>query len=322
MFANFVYVLIGTAKGRDVRTKGRSPSFDRRSRLRRSRCPDAQHRTSRGFALVSVIWGLGLVTLLAMTLIVGARYRARTAAAGGTVVAAAAIAESAVNLAISSLLAGQPVPARCRMPDGSSVAIATEDETGKIDLNTATPQVLETFFVALTRSKPLGSQLAANVERFRKSGPSLPTTNASTGSNGSAPAKSPGFTTIMQLDQIDGLSPTLFRAATRHTTVSSGRPEPLADAATPALRALMGMKPGTSETRPPVSNGSFTLRADVSESHGSRYVREVLVTLGAGSGQPYAIREWRRGDVDPSARGPSGQLQDCFSVRPTDRTAS
>jgi hypothetical protein len=269
-----------------------------------------------------VIWGLGLVTLLAMTLIVGARYRARTVAAGGSVVAAAAIAESAVNLAISALLAGQPVPARCRMPDGSFVDIAAEDETGKIDLNTATPQVLETFFVGLTRSKPLGSQLAANVEQFRKPGPSQAATASPPGSSGPAPAKARGFTTIMQLDQIDGLSPALFRAATRHTTVLSGKPEPLADAATPSLRALMGLKPGTSETRPPVTNGSFTLRADVSEIKGSRYVSEVLVTLGAGGGQPYTIREWRRGDADSNTRRPGGQIQDCFSVKPTDRAAS
>ena len=49
--------------------------------------------------------------------------------------------------------------------------------------------------------------------------------------------KKPGFTTIMQLDQIDGVSPRLFRTALRFVTVRSGRPEPDADAASPALRA-------------------------------------------------------------------------------------
>lgn len=305
-----------------MRTTSISSGMGGRKYPKPSRGLAAKKRTSRGFALVSVIWGLGLVTLLAMALIAGARYRARTAYTESPVSNAAALAESAVNLAIYALLAGQPVPARCQMPDGSSVEIAAEDESGKIDLNAATSQVLETYFVALTRSKPLGSQIAANVERFRRPQVPPPETASATGGGASPQTKPGGFTTIMQLDLIDGLSPALFRAATRHTTVFSGRPEPLADHATPSLRALMGMKTGRGDADLPAVNGTFTVRADIRESRGARYVREALVTLGAGGGTPYLIREWRRGDVAPDARPPVGPLQDCLRIKPAGRTAS
>ena len=61
-----------------------------------------------GFALITVIWGLGLLTLLGAAVIVGARYRARAALADGSVLSSAAAAESAVNFAIASILSPTP----------------------------------------------------------------------------------------------------------------------------------------------------------------------------------------------------------------------
>jgi len=284
-------------------------------------------RGREGFALITVIWGLGLLTLLGAAVIVGARYRARTALADGSVLASAAAAESAVNFTIASILSPTPnmsFPKRCRMPRGEQAEIAIEEEVGKVDINAASLPVLERLFTALARDKTRGSKIAQNVVNFRK-----PSRHRETGSqtaaagDPTATAKvandvgSSGFLSILELDQIDGISPALVRSAMRHTTTLSGRVEPMPEAMTPALRLLMGLDPNRTEQRHPPPLGHFTIRADIHAADGSRYIQEVLVSFGASAGQPYTIREWRRGDiVGPSTNSPpSGDpAQACFKL--------
>ena len=203
-------------------------------------------------------------------------------------------AESAVNLAIATALAATPeqavnFPLRCRLPGGERATITVEEETGKIDLNTASPTALTRFFTALTGDQSRGTRIAAQIVEFRK-----PKAQ-------SAPAAGPAarFTTVMQLDQIDGMSPRLFRAALRHVTVRSGRPEPDMEAASPAMLQTAQCRAEADDAKRglPVG-GSMTIRADISASDGTRFIREALVSLEGGNGRPFVIREWRRGDIE------------------------
>src|SRR3954449_7644922 len=80
--------------------------------------------SSRGFALVTVIWNLGLISLLGTAVVVGVHYRTRTTQSISAVEHAAAAAESAINLAIIRVTEA-PVqqqasafPLECRMPGG------------------------------------------------------------------------------------------------------------------------------------------------------------------------------------------------------------
>ena len=123
----------------------------------------------------------------------------------------------------------------------------------------------------------------------------------------------------MQLDQIDGMSPRLFRTALRHVTVRSGRPEPDMEAASPAMLRLLNVEPKqTTAKRGLPMGGSMTIRADISASDGARFIREALVSLEGGNGRPYVIREWRRGDIDSSSarqERPQGTSRACLRVR-------
>ncbi|MEH2628607.1 general secretion pathway protein K [Bradyrhizobium sp. AZCC 1719] len=275
-----------------------------------------RRKTSQsGFALVAVIWTLGLITLLGMAVIVGARYRTKTSSNYAAVAAAEMAAESAVNLTIATALGATPdqgvnFPLRCRLPGGERATITVEEETGKIDLNTASPAALTRFFTALTGDQSRGTRIAAHVVEFRN-----PKAQA-------APATKPAearFTTVMQLDQIDGMSPRLFRTALRHVTVRSGRPEPDMDAASPATLRLLNVQPKqTPRKRGLPAGGSITIRADISAADGTRFIREALVSLESGNGRPFVIREWRRGDIDPSSarqQHPQGTARACLRVR-------
>jgi general secretion pathway protein K len=280
----------------------------------RKECPSLPRASARqsGFALVAVIWTLGLITLLGMAVIVGARYRTKTSSNYASVTAAEMAAESAVNLAVATALAATPeqavnFPLRCRLPGGERATITVEEETGKIDLNTASPAALTRLFTALTGDQSRGMRIAAQITEFRK-----PKTH---GTPAAVPAEA-RFATVMQLDQLDGMSPRLFRTALRHVTVRSGRPEPDMEAASPALLSLLNVLPKqTSAKRGLPVGGNVTIRADISAPDGTRFIREALVSLEGGNGRPYVVREWRRGDIDPSASRPQSTPRACLQAR-------
>jgi general secretion pathway protein K len=277
-----------------------------------------------GFALVAVIWSLGLISLLGMAVIVGARYRTKVTSNVASTTAAAAAAESAVNLAITAILTTAPgqnpkFPLRCRMPGGAMVTVTVEEEAGKVDLNTATPATLARLFTALSLDQSAGTRIAGNILEFRDPG----TKDTVPQSVGERPndAKRIHLTTIMQLDQIGGISPPLFRKARRFVTVSSGRAEPDGDAASPALRELLKLdQKQTGPTQAPSNTRNVTIYADVRAPDGARFIREALVSLGTENRRPFVIREWRHGDPDSRAlahtiqprEGPEAKENSCF----------
>jgi general secretion pathway protein K len=281
------------------------------ARLRRS-----SNVNRAGFALVAVIWSLGLITLLGTAVIVGARYRSKMTSSVATVTAASAAAESAINLGILTALTTRPAqivkfPLRCRMPGGEQVTVTLEQEAGKVDLNTATPAVLARLFTALTLDQTMGTRISGRIVQFRDPGAARANdTNPRASSNNSDTAKKTGFTTIMELDQIDGISPRLFRTALRFVTVRSGRPEPVAEAASSALREALNLdqKPASPAAGAPAS-GNVTIRADVTAPDGTRFIREALISF-AENGRPYQIREWRHGDIDSSGLALTTQRRD------------
>ena len=266
-----------------------------------------------GFALIAVIWSLGLIALLGTAVMVGARYRTRVSSTYASVVTAETAAESAVNLGIATAFiagTGQKVkfPLRCRMPGGERVVITIEEETGKVDLNAASPVMLARFFTALTRDQSLATRITGRIVEFR-------TPKAANGKAGPENAPSAArFTTVMQLDQIEGISPRIFRSALRLVTVRSGRPEPDMEASSPAMRRLLGLeqKPA-SPARGLPAGGSVTIRADVISPDSSRYIREALISFGE-NGRPYLVREWRHGDIDATAQTASVPRDDTQAI--------
>ncbi|MGA7995829.1 MAG: hypothetical protein WCA28_13095, partial [Bradyrhizobium sp.] len=240
-----------------------------------------------------MIWSLGLITLLGTAVIVGARYRTKVTSNTASVAAAAAAAESAINLGIMIALTKTPTkpvdfPLRCRLPAGESIIVTLEEEAGKVDLNAATPAILVRLFTALTRDQSAGTRIAERIVQFRDPG-AIPSDYSDSRSPRNKPeyAKKIGFATIMQLDEIAGISPRLFRAALPFVTVRSGRPEPVAEAASPALREALNLdqKPAAPTAAGPAT-GEVTIRADVRAADGTRFIREALVSL-AGNGRPY-----------------------------------
>ena len=112
-------------------------------------CP---HR-SRGIALVSVLWVIALLTIVASGLSASVRSELRVVSNTAASMQARYAAESGVELAAMNLMYPQSV----RWPaDGSvreldigtaKLRIATWDETGKVDLNHAPANLLASLFI-------------------------------------------------------------------------------------------------------------------------------------------------------------------------------
>jgi general secretion pathway protein K len=228
--------------------------------------PPLQRRRNRknGFALVTVIWGIALITLLVVSYASAARLRLQMAFNLAQATQADFIADAAIGQGVLSLLsesqqkgaapalgnasAGQVErlvhdgkPKFCFLND-SAVAISIEDENGKVDLNAAPQKLLQTLLTGLGLSAREADAAAAGVVAFRsiEGAPEVPQIDASDKPFG---LKHAPFQAITELDQVPGVSPLLLKRLSSLVTVHSRSPGVDPKATPPALFALLVGQP-------------------------------------------------------------------------------
>ena len=205
-------------------------------------------RSDRGFALVIVIWGLGLLTLICLTVVTTSRWRLSATRNIVGAAQAAHLAEAATNKVILSILSGDNAklefdgsPRFCNLPLGGIAAIALEDEGGKIDLNAAMPPILIGTFKGFGIDHIKAEELAKAVVDFRT--PSLNGIDALQkiyeAAGRSYGPKHGLFQTIMEFDQVLGVDSNIFTAILPYLTVSSQQPNVNPKTAAPALYAAL-----------------------------------------------------------------------------------
>ena len=288
-------------------------------------------RGEKGFALVTVIWGLGLMTLLILSYLSTARLRLQTAfnLAGATradLIADAAIGESALSLLAERDAKGaQPerpihdgAPHICALDD-AAVAISIEEESGKVDLNAASFKLLQAFFTGLGVDAHEVDAIAAGIIAFRTPPDNGVVSNVAHADPGDKPfgLKLAPFQSVAELDQAPGVSPALYRLASQFVTVYSRSSGVDSRAAPPALfAALAGFNqqdvqalveapfPNGLDRKDPrfPSNfqrngdgGAFLARVEVVLPTGQSSVREAVIDFRETSDAPYLIKEIHRG---------------------------
>ena len=139
------------------------------------------------------------------------------------------------------------------------------------------------------------------------------------------------FQTVFELDQVEGLEPSLVRDILPFVTVHSRRPRVDAETSSPALfAALAGYKPADvyalrmepfpnaldrADPRFPAAfkqngdSGVFLVHAEARISTGQMSVREAIVDLNQETGSLFAIRELRRGAARYTDQLRSAQYQ-------------
>jgi general secretion pathway protein K len=284
---------------------------------------------ARGAALLLVLW---LLTLLVGVIAVFAT-TARTEALQGRFferqAAARYLAEGGIEIAAMRM--GATESSHVWHPDGRPYTFALEgaqlevrvtDESGKVDLNAASPELLAALIVAVGGDAARAPALGAAIQDFRD-GDSLlsPGGGAEDGEYAAQDlpygAKDRPFEAVSELQQVLGMDGALYRKLAPHLTIYTGlaRPEP-AFASEPVLKALgltalelqailsrrqpQGARGASAEELAAPGSGTYSISSRATRPDGTKAEVHATVRLGAGGslGQLYTPLAWRVGDPD------------------------
>jgi hypothetical protein len=271
--------------------------------------------TQDGFAFVMVIWAIGLLAMMFVTYVAAARYRSIEAFSLSEHARAETSSAQGVNIAILDLLSGladgAPFSARFRLDgtpffcissDGSRMAIAVADEGGKVDLNTASPELIQALMRGIRPDVGGGTLMTRRILGLREA--ALESQSA----KGIASPVAAAFRTVLELDQLTDGDQELFQALKPLVTVHSRSPgfDPrVAPANLLRVASPRGHAVSRSDARTNLpaaftadSRGrAFLISTEVMTASGTRFSRDAVVEFSHEQPTGYHIREWRDGSL-------------------------
>jgi general secretion pathway protein K len=232
-------------------------------------------------------------------------------------------AEAGVTRAIYALL--DPTAQPRWVADGRDYAFQYEDakvtlqlvdESGKVDINAASPDVLQRLFAAAGMDDAAAHDLATRVVEWRSFGRG-PDDLSRLASAYTAAGRDYGprhgpFASVEELQMVLGMEPAVYRRIASQVTLWSGRNTPDPTYAPPlALQAIPGMTPeqanvlraARQQGQGPAGLGgsqgvTHSIRSEAMLADGTRAVVRATVRLqGARSGaRPYVVLRWQEGE--------------------------
>lgn len=277
----------------------------------------------RGVALLLVLWACTLLAILLGGYAVLARTEATQTRYQFAQTQAHYAAEAGLMRAIWGLQVGDPkqrwISDGRIYPmafDGAQVKVAIVSEDGKVDLNAATPEVLQGLFRAAGLDAAAATQLAAHVAAWRSfsSGSADADTEraAYTAAGRDYGPRHGPFATLEELQQVLGMTPALYARLQPVITLWSGRAVPDPNTAPPlALAAIPGMDPQQMQAvlaarqqnagagMPPLGGGiTDSIHAEATLADGTRAAIRATIRQRPGSMGvlPYTVLRWQEGD--------------------------
>jgi general secretion pathway protein K len=315
------------------------PDHSRRTRavteeLKHACASDAEMLGStRGIALISVLWIAGLLAVMAASFLSASRTEARLARNLLENAKAEALADAGVHRAALGLL--ELDPQRVWKPDGrvyrfalgeGDVQVLIRDEDGKIDLNEAPIELLAGLFGALDLDPETAQTMAERIGDFRDPDsdpePFGAEDPAYLAAGLAEDAADRPFMSEAELIRVLGMTQELYERVRRHITVYAG-----SDAFDPTratrtvLEALPGITPEVVERLLKLESGEdpleaiedeqvleqidpywlpsresvFTIRALGRTQGGGLFLREAVIELQGGPERPFLVYVWRQG---------------------------
>jgi general secretion pathway protein K len=268
----------------------------------------------RGIALIAVLWVTLLLGLVAAAFLRETRTGVNLARNSLADAKAEALADAGVSWALLGLLT-EDESAAIRADGrpyrfdfaGGSVAVEVQDEGGKIDLNQAAEDLLQSLFLHAGAKEEAAAGLAAALVDFRDADQEPQPRGAEDPHYARAGqaqgAKDAPLTVIDELQQVMGVTPELFARLEPLVTVHSPRSDvDLATAPAAVLRALPGMtEQQVEETLAAreadgerVAVEAATITVEVTIPGGGHFVRRAVVRRGGDPAQPFEMLDWRR----------------------------
>jgi general secretion pathway protein K len=273
--------------------------------------------------VISVLWGLALLTAVSTSLLWAGSMSYRLAHNGLELAGVDALVEAGVNVAVDGLL--DPRPDRRWRSDGrlytfefngTPIQIRIQDELGKIDLNQADAPLLVSLIQSAGLDANAAGDLVDKIIDWRTATP-LKHLNGAKAQDYTArqsayrPRNGP-FQSVDELLLVMDMPPELFRRIEPALTVYSGRQfvDPQV-APRDVMRALPGMTPETVEAALSARNmnpsatdvlagdalatlrgRAFAIRTEFPLS-ARTVVNEVTVRLTESPSQPFWVLNWR-----------------------------
>ena len=251
-----------------------------------------------GFALLIVLWAMVLLTLLVTQLTAAGRTELQLAANLRSAAAAEAAADGAVNAAVFHLLdpadpwLADGVDRPLRVPGGRAV-VRIDDEAGKINPNTASPELLRALLRRCDADSRTADSIALAIVDWR-----FP---SSQGRSGAPQYRAAGrdygppgapFRSVADLGAVLGMTPALLSRLEPNVSIfTDADPDPAA--APPVVRqAIQDVRGATAgaRRRPP---RTVSITARVTGDAGGRFVRRAAIRLGNTLKEPlFQILTW------------------------------
>ena len=273
-----------------------------------------QHK-QRGIALVMVLWVLILLGLVAASFLRETRLSTGIARNALENARAEALAEAGIQRAMLGLADGDVTawrvdgtPYQFALGDGT-VVVRIQDEGGKVDLNLASPPLLQGLLQVTGVEANAARNLLDAIVDFRD-----PDNNrlpdgaedpeyAAAGRDGGA--KDAPFDAKEELLQVPGVNRALYDAIAPYVTVYSQRSRiNLTTAPALLLQAVPNLTPQEREqiiadrasgAAPQAARVNVvTVRVEATTAGGGRFIREAVIKRSRGGRQPFSILNWRQ----------------------------
>jgi general secretion pathway protein K len=243
-------------------------------------------RACRGAALVLILWLVAMLAALVANFAIVARVEMLQAGIGDRGGLARQHARAGMEYAVAVLLANPDAGLDGRLLrwsyQGSELELRIRDESGKVDLNLAPPELLVALLEAsgLAPGQAAGLAQAIVVQRARPLG---------------------AFVAVEELKNFPGLDADAYARLAEDLTVHSGTPLPAAAVASATVRAaLLAHAARTGQAMPGGGAGGLTYSIDsrvMSAAGGRAHARGIVrLEASADPAMAYSLLGWEEGD--------------------------
>jgi general secretion pathway protein K len=266
----------------------------------------------QGFTFLVVIWALSILIMLALFFGASVSAHLKTTRNAIDNARAEALADAGVELAVLDISAWRTTAVRearfprngrsirCSMDNGDWLAIAVEDEVGKVDLNMADERLIGAALLAAGVSEDRVARQAWRILNYRDPGNTRPPLGAEMEEPDQvrAGAKNRPLDAIEEVEQVLGMPIGLADALRPYATVYSGQVTVdgnLAHRRLLAALASRGIGSGSTLLSGAGSGRVFRILAEARTPQGAVFLREAVLEFVASQPGAYAFRRWRRG---------------------------
>ena len=297
-------------------------------------------RRQEGVALVLVLWVITLLAVIAGNFAFSMRGEAQIARNLLINAQVKAVADAGIQLAWFELMKPLNDPQRWQANgtareftlDGILVRISILDESGKIDLNSASDELLKALFKSAGVSEEASAALLNTVLDWRSPG-NLKRLNGAKEEEYRAAGKNYGppnapFETVDELQRVLGMTPELYSVLAPAVTIYSRQPgiNPMF-ASRQVLLAIPGINPAiveqfllqrqsavvTNQPVPPLTGASafsstsagqsaYSVRSEARMADGTAFVRQTVFRLIPDPKRPVLVLTWSEGDAETAPR--------------------